>query len=71
MSATPSQGRPRGRDVRLLADCFLPRKKQDPLGTAAGYLDGAYSILIGVAARRSIEWSRPVRLDELVRLPEE
>jgi predicted dehydrogenase len=58
-----------GGDVRLLADCFLPRKRKDPLGTAAGYLDGAYSILIGVAARRSIEWNRPVRLDELVRLP--
>jgi predicted dehydrogenase len=57
-----------GGDVRLLADCFLPRKRKDPLGTAAGGIDGAYSILIGVAARRSIEWGRPVRIDELVNL---
>jgi hypothetical protein len=60
-----------GGDVRLLADCFLPRKRKDPLRTAAGGVDGAYSILIGVAARRSSEWGRPVRLDELVRLPKE
>jgi predicted dehydrogenase len=57
-----------GGDVRLLADCFLPRRKKDPLGTAAGGIDGAYSILVGIAARRSIEWGRPVRIDELVRM---
>jgi len=55
-----------GGDVRLLADCFLPRRKKDPLKTAAGGVDGARSILVGVAARRSIEWGRPVRIDELV-----
>jgi predicted dehydrogenase len=55
-----------GGDIRLLADCFLPRKKKDPLLTAAGGIDGAYSILIGIAARRSIEWGRAVAIDELV-----
>jgi predicted dehydrogenase len=60
------QGSHGGGDVRLLADCFLPHKKKDPLRTAAGGVDGAYSILIGIAARRSIEWGRAVRLDELV-----
>ncbi len=55
-----------GGDVRLLADCFLPRKRKDPLGTAAGGIDGAYSILVGIAARRSIEWGRAVRIDELI-----
>jgi predicted dehydrogenase len=55
-----------GGDSRLLHDCFLPRRKKDPLGRAAGSLDGAHSILVGVAARRSIEWRRPVRIDELV-----
>ncbi len=56
-----------GGDERLLDDCFLPRRKADPLGRAAGGLDGARSILVGIAARRSIEWGRPVRIDELVR----
>ncbi len=56
-----------GGDSRLLEDCFLPRKKKDPLGTAAGGEEGARSILVGIAARRSIEGRRPVRIDELVK----
>jgi predicted dehydrogenase len=56
-----------GGDTRLLRDVFLKEKQPvDPLKTAAGPLDGAYSILVGIAARRSIELGRPVKIDELV-----
>jgi hypothetical protein len=58
-----------GGDSRLLRDVFLREKQPvDPLGTAAGPLDGAYSILVGIAARRSIETGAPVRVSDLVRI---
>ncbi len=50
---------------RMLLDDALP----DPLGQMAGSLDGAYSILIGIAANFSIKEGRMVRLDELLRTP--
>lgn len=50
---------------RMLLDDSLP----DPLGQMAGSLDGAYSILIGIAANRSIKEGRMVRVDELLRIP--
>ncbi|MBN1290364.1 MAG: Gfo/Idh/MocA family oxidoreductase [Candidatus Latescibacteria bacterium] len=40
----------------------------DPLGFAAGTRDGALSILIGIAARRSIEQQRPIMIEELVKI---
>ena len=38
----------------------------DPLKRAAGLADGAFSILTGVAANRSMATDRPVRADQLV-----
>jgi predicted dehydrogenase len=58
-----------GGDSRLLRDVFLKHDGKDPFHTAAGPLDGAYSLLTGVAARRSIETDAPVRIDELIKLP--
>lgn len=40
----------------------------DPLGQAAGSRQGAMSILIGIAARRSIENQRPFKIEELVKI---
>ncbi|HOX07599.1 MAG TPA: Gfo/Idh/MocA family oxidoreductase [Planctomycetota bacterium] len=61
-----------GGDSRLLRDVFVKHKQPaDPFNTAAGPLDGACSILVGIAARRSIETGAPVRISELVALPEE
>jgi len=57
-----------GGDVRLLDDLFRPRGQVDPLGRAAGYLEGARSILTGIAANRSFETGRPVSVGDLVRL---
>ena len=54
-----------GGDERLLRMLFrgdLP----DPLGQFAGSKDGSMSILIGIAANRSIREHRPVTIEELV-----
>ncbi len=55
-----------GGDVRLLHD-VLVGGTDDPLGHAAGYLDGARSILTGIAANLSIKTGLPVRADQLVK----
>ena len=47
-----------GGDVRLLNDVFRGAK-DDPLGHAAGYLDGARSILTGISANLSMKTGLP------------
>jgi hypothetical protein len=56
-----------GGDARLLRDVFLGAG-DDPLGHAAGYVDGARSILTGIAANASLRTGQPVRVRDLVRL---
>ena len=59
-----------GGDARLMADLFARRRARDPYGRAADFAAGAMSILIGVAANRSMQTGRPVRIADLVkRLP--
>jgi predicted dehydrogenase len=55
-----------GGDVLLLDDLFLPDKKKDKYLRAADHRAGAYSILTGVAANRSMETGVPVRVADLV-----
>lgn len=57
-----------GGDIRLLDDVFRGAGN-DPLGHAAGYRDGAMSILTGIAANRSIATGQPVRIDSLLSVP--
>ncbi len=54
-----------GGDVRMQDEIFKEPGAPDPLKHAAGTRDGAMSILIGIAARRSIEEKRPVKIAEL------
>jgi predicted dehydrogenase len=56
-----------GGDVRLLNDLFLG-VSEDPLGHAAGYVDGAMSILTGIAANKSMATGLPVTVADLVKL---
>ncbi len=58
-----------GADTRIVADLFGPPRDGDPLGHKADHFDGARSILIGIAANRSMERGRPVTIGELVKLP--
>lgn len=56
-----------GGDVRLLKDVF-EGAENDPLGHAAGYIDGAASILTGIAANKSMATGMPVIVKDLVDL---
>lgn len=55
-----------GGDPVLLNDIF-GTPVPDPLNRAAGYIDGAMSILTGIAANRSIATGMPVNIDDLVK----
>ncbi len=57
-----------GGDSRLQDKIFKTPDMADPLKHAAGTRDGAFSILIGIAARKSIEEKRPVKIEELTDL---
>jgi hypothetical protein len=51
----------------LLNDLF-GRPEPDPFNRAASHVDGAWSILTGIAANRSIRTGLPVDVDSLVKL---
>lgn len=55
-----------GGDKLLLDDLFLPNPPEDKWLRASDHRGGAASILIGVAANRSIETGQPVRINDLV-----
>jgi predicted dehydrogenase len=55
-----------GGDPVMLADLFQPDPPPDPLGCRADHRDGAYSVLVGVAAYRSVQRGAPVRISELL-----
>ena len=57
-----------GGDKRLQDKIFSNPDAPDPLRHTAGVRDGAMSILIGIAARKSIESGEPVRISELTDL---
>ena len=54
-----------GGDKRLQDKIFKHKDAVDPYERAAGLRDGVMSILIGVAARKSIEANEPIRIAEL------
>lgn len=56
-----------GGDTRLLSDVFLGAGP-DPLKRAANHIDGAKSILTGIAANKSMAAGGSVRIGDLVRL---
>jgi len=66
LSAITSEGGHGGADARLLQDLFAPTGT-DPLKRAATHIDGAYSILVGIAANKSFATDMPVHVDDLVR----
>lgn len=57
-----------GGDILLQKRIFSDPNAPDPLHHAAGSRDGAMSILIGIAARKSIDEQRPVKISELTDL---
>lgn len=57
-----------GGDKPLQDRIFVDPNMPDPLRHAAGIRDGVMSIMIGIAARKSIEEKRPVKIEELTSL---
>jgi predicted dehydrogenase len=60
-----------GADPLMVRDLLAPNPPEDKYQRAADQRAGAWSILTGIAANRSIERGRPVRIDELVQGLEE
>jgi predicted dehydrogenase len=58
-----------GGDTVLCADLFSPNPPPDPFHRAASHIDGAASILMGIAANKSIATGSPVEVDDLLKLP--
>jgi hypothetical protein len=56
-----------GGDIRMQRRIFVD-KNDNPHNVMAGTREGAMSILIGIAARKSIELKRPVKITELTDL---
>lgn len=67
---TGQEGGHGGADPVMLEHLFAPHPPPDPLRRAASHVDGAASILLGIAANRAMELNRPVRVDDLFRLPD-
>jgi len=57
-----------GGDKRLHDKIFRNPDMADPYKHSAGTRDGAMSVLIGVAARKSIETGKPIRIESLTDL---
>jgi predicted dehydrogenase len=57
-----------GGDTRMKDKIFKNPNLPDPYRQSAGTRDGAMSILVGIAARNSIETGKPVRLGDLTDL---
>lgn len=54
-----------GGDTRLKDKLFKDPEMADPWRQSAGSRDGAMSILVGIAARNSIESGKPVKVEDL------
>jgi predicted dehydrogenase len=58
-----------GADPVMLEQIFSPNPPEDPYQRAASHIDGAASILLGIAANESIATGLPVDVDTLLKLP--
>lgn len=58
-----------GADPVMLEQIFAPNPPADPYNRAASHIDGAASILVGIAANLSIESGRLIEIDDLFKLP--
>ncbi|MCC6453312.1 MAG: Gfo/Idh/MocA family oxidoreductase [Caldilineaceae bacterium] len=58
-----------GGDRVMLDQIFLPDPPQDPYHRDASHIDGAASILMGIAADVAIATGQPVCVDDLLQLP--
>lgn len=69
MTIPEARGGHGGGDTLILEQIFSPDPPTDPFGRGATEIDGAASILLGVAANRSIATGQAVEVDSLLKLP--
>jgi hypothetical protein len=62
-----AEGAHGGGDLPLAKDVFAPEDEPDRFGRAADHRAGAWSVLTGIAANRSIASGQPVDVEPLVR----
>ncbi|MBC2604322.1 Gfo/Idh/MocA family protein [Puniceicoccus vermicola] len=60
-----------GGDVVMLRDIFGDGKQEDPFRRAASHVDGAQSILTGIAANKSFATGLPITVADLLKIPSE
>jgi hypothetical protein len=53
----------------MLEQIFADEPPADPFARAATHIDGAASILLGIAANEAIATGQPVLVDDLLALP--
>lgn len=58
-----------GGDAVMLEQIFAEEPPADPFARAASHVDGAASILLGIAANEAIASGRPIQTSELLKLP--
>ncbi|MBX3011864.1 MAG: Gfo/Idh/MocA family oxidoreductase [Caldilineaceae bacterium] len=58
-----------GGDQVMLEQIFSPNPPADPFHRAASHIDGAASILMGIAANESMATGQPITVDDLLKLP--
>ena len=58
-----------GADPVMLEQIFATDPPADPYARAASHIDGAASILLGIAANKSIATGQAIRVDDLLKLP--
>lgn len=61
-----AQGGHGGGDPELLRDIFAAEKSEDVYRRRASHIDGALSVLTGIAATKSIETGQPIDVDGLI-----
>lgn len=64
------EGEHGGADSLLLEDLFAPSAIPDSLLRAASHIDGAASILVGIAANESMSTNKMLSIDDLFLLPD-
>jgi len=65
IKAYHSEGGHWGGDPLMMDKLFKDPSMPDPLGQQAGTRDGVMSILVGIAARKSIAQNKPIKIDGL------
>lgn len=65
IDAPVGEGGHGGADPIMLEQIFSPNPPRDPYGRAASHIDGAASVLVGIAANKSMASGQMVHIDQL------